>query len=373
MLIYLLLFPVIGLFYVLFLNKQLASRGLFLGLSFGFLALVAAVRAPSVGTDVKTYQSLFLNTITGDVSILTEKSEVYSLYNQILGYISHSPQIITAANSIIICVLTALFIYRIGVHELFATYLFISMYFYANSLNTARQYVAVAIVLNALVFLLQKRYLPYFILILLAVGVHTSAIVGLTFLPISLIKWNRVWAIIFTFTMIIVGFLYNLLLTIFVSLFPVYQSYLSDTANQGVGAGTTGKGAVLFYDLFLLLVFVGLFWAIRKWEIKLTDTEATLLALYSVSVVLGLIFYKVILFQRIMMFFSIIGIVAIPILCDKITAIFFQGKYARIWISIGIFAVTFAVYVIQLQKGYGGVTPYQTFDNITGLTFIFTR
>ena len=361
MLIYFALFPIIGLFYVLFLNRQINSRPLFFLSAFGFLGLVAALRTSDIGVDVKLYEDLFVREISGRSFSLNPKYPVYTLFEYFVSGFSRTPHAITAANSLLICALVGLFIYRIGVHELYATFLFVSMYFYANSLNTARQYIAIAVVMNAFVFLLKKQWLPYLILTFIAIGFHQSAVVTFALLPIAYVKWNGHTLRIFAVVLAAVAFFYQFLLKGFLAVFPSYNVYFTvDSADGTTMAAALGKGNVLYYDLALLIIFGLLMAIIVRFELALTERDKVICVAYSVNVFLGLVFYNVMSIERVFTYFAIVGIVALPLLCERVAPIVFQRENGEILAFSLIFAVTLGVYTIQVMKNYDNITPYRT-------------
>lgn len=96
--------------------------------------------------------------------------------------------------------------------KLFNTPLWLGMllyYFsmYNTSLNLMRQSIAISIVFFAATFLLEERYKTFFLLVVLGMGFHTSALFGFAFLPIYFIsaqKRNKcTWKKIFHFGILI--------------------------------------------------------------------------------------------------------------------------------------------------------------------------
>ncbi|SUP52253.1 Uncharacterised protein [Weissella viridescens] len=59
MAIYFMLFPVIGIIYLVTNNQYFSSRRAFVFFSFAFLGTFAAMRANTVGTDTLTYETIF--------------------------------------------------------------------------------------------------------------------------------------------------------------------------------------------------------------------------------------------------------------------------------------------------------------------------
>lgn len=360
MIIYFLIFPIITIFYIFPIRNYINRRKFFVSLSFLFLTIVAVFRASTVGADVPTYEGLFVQLLSGE-STGHGNTPIYNLYSQLVGKVSAQPLAITIANSIVICVLMAVFIYYSDVNPFYATLLFVGMYFYADSLNGARQYIAIALVLNAFLFLLKRKWIWYISLTLIAIGVHATAIVSLIYIPIVLIRWTLKKSIIFIGSLVVLGLLYLRIIDIFVKIFPRYSFYITGDGYENVQTiGTVSQGKILYYYLFLLTVFLITVFLINKYRILITTDETKIIICYAISLFVGILFYNAILVQRVIWYFSIWGIIFFPIMEDKLSKIFSGGKRDSKFLFVLFFLIVFVVYIIRLQNNYDMIVPYRT-------------
>ena len=356
MFIYFLIFPIIGLIYLAFHNPIIKNRKLFLICSFSFLAVIASLRANTVGSDVANYQNIFESTINGYTP--DTRYPVYVTYSHIVGLVSQNPYAITIANSLVICSLIGIFIYRSGVHSLYSTFLFVGMYFYGDSLNGARQYIAVGLIANAFLFILNKKWMQYILLTVLAIGIHSTAILSLIFIPIVVVKWTRKNIFMFFVIIIVISLLYNRIISLFYIIFPQYSIYSNQQFLSTIP--TQGTGMIVIYYLFLLCLFLVFLYVINSYNLQLTSVEIKIILSYSISLLLSIIFFKNVLMIRMLWYFSILGIICFPIIIDKVSALFKKDKQARVVIFSLFFVIIFFAYVIQLKKGIDEIVPYIT-------------
>ena len=90
----------------------------------------------------------------------------------------------------------------------------------------------------------------------------------------------------------------------------------------------------------------------------LSECHQSLIALTTVGLSIGIVFYNNILLNRIEMFYSILSIVFIPIAIDYISLKFKQKDAVRLMLTIGILLITLVPYYIQVSGNYSGILPY---------------
>lgn len=348
MFIYWLILPIIVLFY-LFFNKH---NNLFIISSFLLLGIISALRSSVVGSDTALYEFLFFNP-----KLLGDKSPIYTSYSEFLKLLSNNQHTITISNSILICTLFAIFFIRLkqkNIYSLYSIFLFVTMFFWGNSLCTSRQYVAMGLFVNGVLYLFQKKYIRFFVLALLSIGVHAISVVGVFVFLIFLMKQNKKSLLIFVILLISIVLFYNKLPNLFVNIFSDYNMYTDGTNNLQIS--TSGAGAAIIYNSFIFIVFCLLIFLVYKNKIELNHMEFNLLCIFSVFVILDLFMYNVVFLQRIFMFYSIFGVVVIPLLFSKIKKVLDFRIY---YFFNGAFTITMlAYYYIQLSHDYIGIVPY---------------
>lgn len=366
MLIYFLLFPIIILLYIFTNNGLLKSKKIFIGLSFSILGIISSIRSPQVGTDTSTYQTLFFYQIHG-IKIfnsnnpeLSSKAPLYGVYSRIVSMISVNLQTITIANSLLIAFLFGIFIYRLKINPLYSTLLFISIGFFTSSLNTSRQFIAIGLVCNALLFLFDKKAFIYFALITVAISIHTLAIVGLIFYPIYKIKWTAVKISCFLIVLTMTSFFLESVSKIFIQFFPNYAFYLQ---NPVTFFGASSR-IIMILDIGLILIIL-LFYALTKYyHIKCSQEEVSLLIIFLIGPYFEILVFHnqsiLLLTQRFLTFFSILSIAVIPGMCAKVSKKFNNPENVSFAFFSVIFIFTLFTFSVEIQK-YWGVIPYITF------------
>lgn len=354
MAIYFMLFPVIGIIYLVTNNQYFSSRRAFVFFSFAFLGTFAAMRANTVGTDTLTYETIFSN--TGNV--FSEKSPAFSIFSTMVKAISSDPHAITAANALLIALLFGLFIYRLPANPLYTTFFFISLNFYLPSFNIARQYIALGLVLNGFMYLMDKKYIRYLALTLIGVGFHATALLGLVYLGVSWIKWNKFWIGILTVFAVIFSLSYAKFSSTIVNLIPGFDIYSNATNVSSLNQSTQGSGLIIFFNIFLLLVLIAYIYFKFATQSPFTDLQRNVATLYFVGTVVSVLLGNVILLQRGLTYFTIFGIYIFADLPEVMDRLFTNRKVGRITIFAILFGLTLIQFTYQLARNNGDIIPY---------------
>ena len=159
----------------------------------------------------------------------------YILYNKIIVEIFKNPQMVFYISSMIIIVGFCKFIYDNCDNVFLGIYMFLCEGIFLNSLNTMRQAIATAIVVNAFTALKKGKYLKAIIIILLASQFHQSAIIFILIIFLYLVARKLNQKYIFLIYMIPIMIPELLQLTLI--LFPRYSGYLvtSDLYTVKIG------------------------------------------------------------------------------------------------------------------------------------------
>lgn len=166
-------------------------KKLYLSLCFFQMFLIQSLRASYVGSDTIQYIDIF--NLFSDNSVYAYMLTHYEPGVQALIKVLYSAglnaQFLLASMSAIIMIGFALYIYHNSDNILISTFLFASM-FYPNSFNVSRQYIAMSIALNFFYFLNKREYVKGILLVLFASLFHTSALLFL--IPICVTMINGV-------------------------------------------------------------------------------------------------------------------------------------------------------------------------------------
>ncbi|RRG17559.1 EpsG family protein [Weissella viridescens] len=354
MAIYFMLFPIIGIIYLLTNNQIFSSRRMFVFLSFAFLGTFAASRASTVGTDTMTYETIFAN--TGDV--FSKKSPAFSVFSTIVKLISTDPHAITAANALLIAFLFGLFIYRLPANPLYTTFFFISLNFYLPSFNIARQYIALGLVLNGFLYLMDKKYVRYLMLTFIGVGFHATALLGLIYLGVSWIKWNKFWIALLTISAVICSLSYDEFSNTIVDLIPGFDIYSDATNVSSLNQSSQGSGLIIFFNIFLLVVLIAYIYFKFATKSPFTRLQRNVATLYFIGSGVSVLLGNVILLQRGLMYFTIFGIYIFADLPVVTENLFTNRKVGRITVFALLFGLTLIQFTYQLARNNGDIIPY---------------
>lgn len=358
--IYIIIFPIILFFYILTMNFFVNNKKNFVVLSFGFLGIISVLRANTVGTDVYSYQQIFLSNIQGgNLGDLQTKSIGYYLFSRTVGMISKNPQAITIACSILVSLLIGIFIYRNSEHVLFSTLLFVSMYFFADSLNGTRQFIAILLVLNAHYLLISGKKIRALVILGIALSFHLTAIIGVFIFFVDKICWNLKRLSFLSIILISIAGSYTWIFNWFTNHISSYSLYAS------FNDGTSEKGKLIFIFLFFLVSILAIVLLDHKGKISLSRNEYSVLVIYYTGVLFSIIFfYNTFMFQllrRLLLYFNIFGILYFPIFCIKISSLTKKPKIVSGIIFIILFGISLYTYFTSLNSNMNGIVPYIPF------------
>ncbi|AKP76103.1 Transmembrane protein EpsG [Priestia megaterium Q3] len=319
--------------------------------------VIMGMRDRFVGTDAIQYYSAFKNIIASDYGWLDYKETRYEvgyyLLNKIVGVFTQDPQIFLFITSIIIVTGIFVFIYQNSKNPFISVLLFQTLYFYCNSFNLLRQYIALAIAINCIFFIKEKKLFKASLVIILASTFHTSA---LCLFPIAIIlckfKITKANMTKFLCGILFISLSIPFIIQMSVELFPRYQFYLTyDSVYNG--------GKIMPY-VYISMVIVGLI-IIRK--TRISDWKMNNYYILSIYVfiagVLGII--SSLYFEsasRVIPYYSISLLAFIPEFMGL-----FKNKADRLIILYGLILSTFIYYNILLHSGVAGVYPYTFFGD----------
>lgn len=243
-------------------------------------SLLAGLRADSVGTDTTVYGISFYQRAlsAGNIIDYLQTQVIYNSTDAGFSIIVYVCSLISKDyhfGFFIYQLLTLIFIYcgAFRYKKLFETpvSLVVLLYYlslYNTSLNIMRQTIAAAIIFFASSYIWERRYKVFIILTLIAITVHSSAIIGLAFLPIYLIskqgdtidEIKQLRRCIYLVVAIMIILVYssrivNLLVT--VGIFRSnYLNYLSGGTYSNSGQNTSVAMIVLAIQICYILAFV---------------------------------------------------------------------------------------------------------------------
>lgn len=140
------------------------------------LITFATLRNYTIGTDTPTYTSFFRGSISVDNYNFDPRVELgYQLFEYFILSISKQYFSLFLASSLIIVPSILYIIKKYSANYFISVYIYITFAFYTFYFNTLRQGIAIAICMLGIYYFVNKKFLPYFFIILLASTFHISA------------------------------------------------------------------------------------------------------------------------------------------------------------------------------------------------------
>lgn len=348
-----LLITVINFFFEYFQEKYKAIgenklKKIYVLICFFLLFFISAFRATSVGTDTFAYQKLFLKTIAG---VNTGFEVGFIMFCQIVSFFSETPRAILIAMSLMTIGLIMIYIFFNSSNVYLSVYLFVALYFWATSMNQGRQFLSIAIMLNAETFLRRKKYFFSTVLMIIAISIHSTA-----WLPISILLTCYVFkpdlkkSVIIFIGLILMIFLTDRLIDFIVYFYPrliVYTQIDSNYLEISSGVSATRLGISM-----LLIYIMGILFRPKEKQLIYDKYLFFVASASAVSLLSGVM----LAFYRFSFSLNIFSIIAIPEFIEN-------GKvkgYKKYFVKFVIYILGFVYFYYVLSIGSEGIVPYKT-------------
>ncbi len=327
-------------------SKKLLDMRKKIGISFVFVfGFVMGFRSVNVGTDTLAYSNMFLGIArSSDIfkHYMFRKAPVYVVLCKILSFISLEQHFLIAFISFVIVICNVVFIYYESDDMVLSLYLYIALDCYMPAFNIARQSLAMAVVLMAYLLLEREKTKGAAVCLLMAVGIHQTAIIGFLMIPLFMIKVKGTTALFFTLGTIIAELASVRLISVFISIFTAYSKF--DSSGFSITAPDSAGNRAYIALVFIIIEF---------WGIYLTDSDRKdgsrenflrMLCFANVGVFSMIINRYYYVFARIEKYFIQILIILIPMVYSKS-----RIRYNRIIASFATYAVFLVPYILKLS------------------------
>lgn len=242
---------VLGFLAFRFLRKKTALRVVFIA-----FALVAALRAWTVGVDTEQFYGMYATVGKSDWSFAGIRYEyLYCVVVKILYSISKDPQLLLVATSIFVNFAYYRFIKKNTSNYALASFLYMFMNIFFSNMNMMREAIAVSIVLLSFGLLRKHHYIVFLGFSALAFFFHKTAIVAFMLAALYWVAQYR-----HSKKLLIIGGVALFLGA--TALFSIAASFLGGTYSEygesEFGAGNN-IGAILEFGVYLVLFLVIVF------------------------------------------------------------------------------------------------------------------
>ena len=212
---------------------------------------------------------------------------------------------------------------------------------FSYSLGVFRQMIAISILLCGWKYIVERRFFKYLLVVLLAMLFHSTAVIALCLYVLYGIKWRRVILLLIPCELVLL-FCGRYVVALAVKLLPQYAHYIGGKFDQQGGS-----------YLMLLLLNVVLFIAVIMSKRGRFKDDVVVCALI-LAVLLQAVGYSMALFGRVVPYFSIYLLFAIP------DIVYGMGKNWRK--PAGVVAVAVLLFLAyRLISSNQYITPYYLF------------
>lgn len=254
---------------------------------FVLLILVAGLRSYSIGIDLERHYarnfSIIANTDWKNLSKFTYVGGYdmgFVVFCKFISYLSSDPQCLIMISSIITFGLIGRYIYLYSDDVALETFLFFSSMIYFMYLNIVAQALAIAIVVLGLDRLVKKQYLRFILWVVLASTMHSSAIVCVLFVPLSILPLKRKYVFRYIILVIVAMLGFEQVINyVFTHVFTNFSYYLTNSSyidGRGVSLSKFNLFQILFTVMCVVIPYVCLYhgretinsYQVEKWKLK---------------------------------------------------------------------------------------------------------
>lgn len=310
-------------------------------ISFLPLLLLIGLRNIDVGVDTRNYASVFQRIANNTLTVADQNWLGFGYI-----YLCKAINFIFGNNFTILnlCIgfLTLLFFYK-GIldtseNPTMSLYILFSTCLYYQTFNQSRQLLAISIIFYSFKYLLKNDFKKYFIFILLASSIHTSALIMLPFYFLSKLKVNK--KSIFIYCLIALGSI-----VFFQQIIGIISSTSYGLIYQTTEYFKSNKSSLINLLFRLLLLIICYIISIYTKEKLTDDTQKKCFNIAIWCLLFQLLTTKIYILGRITTYFYIIYILLIPNLIKKV-----EQKNLKKIIKIGVIICFFIYHIIYFKS-----------------------
>ena len=362
---YCLFFILVALAFLCHKNGSKRALRVFFVLSWILLSVVEGLRAYDVGTDTHLYVGRFM----GEDCLRPEIG--YKIFEAIVKLFTSNPTIFLIILALLINGIILAAIYFNSRTPVASVLLYMLMYYYFNTYNTARQYIAVAISLIAFYFAVRRKWFFFALMIALAMCFHSTSMVCIVLAAAGFVRGKdevkdniesvresnydehkkalRIQTLVVLLTVaasLACYFLLDDIIAIAVTIFPKYAYYLTGKESYLLEEGGGISQPVVYTSILLaLLIFVP---AENRYK-------RSLLVPACVAVIFSFLQMRVLHAARFLWYFDIYSVMTIPCILKYGV---FPEKLRKAFVFL-VSIICFAFMSYYLYVGMQGVEDYR--------------
>ena len=335
------------------IRESKKKKIIYLFLIFIPMTIIMGIRNISVGTDTSLYCSIFKYIANENFdTALSQYPIVWVSINKIISLIGTDNVNYIFSIAVLINLFVAKFIYDNSDDVKMSVILYILSYFY---FNIGRQFLSMAICVYAYKYLNnknKKETIKFMLLVLLAIGIHPTAIIFMLCI-LTLLKPKRKNIILCLISMSLIMVAFVPISNIFVRYFPHYEIYVNEEGitQHGFGVGKNRSSIMTLIYIFFELIMIYLFNTNKNNNID-KKILFNFIIINGIGCLWGIMSLTSIMFSRFARYFNLFSIIYIPYVFKYIK------KDQVLIVEVIYFFIMFIPYYIQLNDNISGVVPY---------------
>lgn len=325
-------------------RKKLHQR-IFLAISFCQLFVLLAFRSFKVGIDTPTYLMYF--DIVASGGHITVLEPLNLLIMKFAALFSNGELVYLSLYAFLTLICYYRYIVAHSEDIYMSVFMLSGFMFYYFSFNAMRQGLALAICTVAISELLKDKQIRFFVLVLIAAGFHSSALIILPLWVVKKfhLKFSVKIALVFTG----IGAFFLLfgyqIVRIFVRLLPKYQDYLGSVFGEDGNI----LNPIMYAVILMIVVYI---WTHDKKE----ELDHFWLYMLGIGVVLYFASLQVGIVNRLVYYYTISVVIFLPNILRRIPKL-----KNRVPLTAGVYGVVFMYSFLLVQRGAHGIVPYTFF------------
>ncbi|WP_018930678.1 EpsG family protein [Gracilibacillus lacisalsi] len=316
-------------------------------------ALVNGLRHFTVGIDTIRYERKFQSLSSDTISGISEIG--YEVAQKLFLLFSDNFNFWLLSVAVFVFSLLGLVIYKYSKNYFISYLLFIGLGFFNFSFTGIRQTIAIILVLFSFKYILDKKFMKFFIIILIAATFHYAAIIFLPIYYIAQIRWNYQYILYLIGSYILLFLLRAPIGELLTLLF-----YEENSLDRYTSSDNIGGLAILILIVIILGIYV-------YSPIKYNSRENTILAnIMVIAFFIQSLSSFSYLFTRLNMFFFIFIILYIPHIINNLDKLpvkltIKETKVIKLLITMIIILAVSYYYINNLESDGNGIVPYYFF------------
>ncbi len=343
------------------LKQNNTTKLAFLTLSGLSLALLTGFRFETSGDFYTNYVNFTKTASMSFSEILFSYSEFgHMLFRKVISLFTDNPQWYFLISGLFIIVSFLIYIYRYSYNIYLSVFLFVTIGGYFVSHNITRQYIAIAICLYAIPYLISRKPIKYLLIIVTAMTFHTSSFIMLPIYLVAKIPVKRNIILLYLIAVTLITLTFDRVFSIVHSL--LYSEYYTEGSYGTISADILNIILPTFLLMFLLYFY--LIWKNdlnKSRELCLTTSKEYIL--YNSMLHMGILSFffsllsitNMLILNRLSDFLMVCYLIIIP------WALKHTPKKNRIIIYFVIFIASLTYFSINNYFGRLIPTPYTPF------------